>query len=80
MGRFDNKVVVISGGGQGIGRCLTLSYAAEGAKVGRQSPPIRILNVTTVFIKVSSNCRIRRRGRRTGGSNDRNRAKNVCPN
>lgn len=33
MGKFDNKVVVITGSGQGIGRCLALTYAKEGAHV-----------------------------------------------
>jgi hypothetical protein len=35
MGKFDNKVVVITGSGQGIGRCLALTYAKEGAHVGK---------------------------------------------
>ncbi len=51
MGKFDDKVVVITGGGQGIGRCLTLSYAAEGAKVGRTSIGciLEILNIYYVI-------------------------------
>ena len=33
MTRFDNKVVIITGGANGIGRCLTRTFAALGAKV-----------------------------------------------
>lgn len=49
MGKFDNKVVVITGSGQGIGRCLALTYAKEGAHVGKydltnlQTPPAKLI-------------------------------------
>lgn len=33
MGRFDGKVVWITGGGTGIGRAMALAFAAEGARV-----------------------------------------------
>lgn len=33
MGRFEGKVVVITGGGAGLGRLCALQWAAEGAKV-----------------------------------------------
>ena len=33
MGRFDGKVVVITGGAGGIGRCLCEEFAREGAQV-----------------------------------------------
>src|SRR5688572_6533082 len=33
MGICDDRVVIITGGGRGIGRCHALAYAAEGAKV-----------------------------------------------
>ena len=34
MNRFDNKVVVIAGGGSGMGRVSCQKFAAEGAAVG----------------------------------------------
>lgn len=51
MGKFDNKVVVITGSGQGIGRCLALTYAKEGAHVGKydltnlQTPPAKLIKI-----------------------------------
>ena len=33
MGMLDNKVGVVTGAGQGIGRAIAMSYAGEGAKV-----------------------------------------------
>jgi len=33
MGTFDNKVVVVTGGANGIGRCICEEFAKEGAKV-----------------------------------------------
>ena len=33
MGRFENRVVVVTGGALGIGRCLCGAFAAEGASV-----------------------------------------------
>ena len=41
--RFEQRVVVISGAGSGIGRASALQFAAEGAQVGgwgyRSDPP-----------------------------------------
>jgi len=33
MGAFENKVVVVTGGAQGIGKCICEEFAREGAKV-----------------------------------------------
>ena len=33
MGMLDNKVGIVTGAGQGIGRAIALSYASEGAQV-----------------------------------------------
>lgn len=46
MARFQDQVVLISGGGTGIGRAAAVSFLAEGARVfvtGRREAPLRAL-------------------------------------
>src|SRR6202011_754183 len=33
MGAFDDKVVIVTGGAQGMGRTTAIAFAAEGARV-----------------------------------------------
>jgi 3-oxoacyl-[acyl-carrier protein] reductase len=33
MGRLDGRVIIVTGGGQGIGRAFSLGFAKEGAKI-----------------------------------------------
>lgn len=43
-GRFEDKIVIISGGGTGIGKACAIAFAEEGAKVviaGRREKPLK---------------------------------------
>ncbi|MBK06660.1 MAG: hypothetical protein CL920_23470 [Deltaproteobacteria bacterium] len=47
MGQFNNKVAIVTGGGTGIGKQMTESLVAEGAKVvitGRRRGPLEALS------------------------------------
>ncbi len=54
MGKLDNKVAIITGGGTGIGRTISLTFAKEGAKVVVSSRNIANLAEVVKEIKLLS--------------------------
>lgn len=52
MGKLDNKVAIITGGGTGIGRTISLTFANEGAKVVVSSRNIANLGEVVKEIKL----------------------------
>jgi NAD(P)-dependent dehydrogenase (short-subunit alcohol dehydrogenase family) len=78
MGRLAGKMVVITGGGEGIGRGIALRFAGEGARIviaelredrgARTVELVEARGAEPVFVQTNVGSRLRRKPRCSGRS------------